>query len=90
MVQSRYGKPLHCSFGRSLRDFERARELSIRSELAEKLENELKFARKLAAQSLELRGKDFTLDQLIEQEDFFQNGLQLMEAGEWEEAEQAF
>src|SRR5260370_9332640 len=36
------------------------------------------------------RGPDFTLDQLIEQEGLFQNGLQLMEAGEWEEAEQAF
>ena len=31
-----------------------------------------------------LRGPDFTLDQLIEQEDLFQNGLQL------KEAEQAF
>jgi len=77
-------------FGRSLRDYERAKELHIRSELAQKLEEELKFARELAGKTLKLRSPDFTLDQLIEQEDLFQNGLQLMEAGEWEEAEQAF
>jgi len=77
-------------FGRSLRDYERAKELTIIPELAEKLEKELKFARELAEKTLELRGPAFTLDQLIEQEDLFQNGLQLMEAGEWEEAEQAF
>jgi len=77
-------------FGRSLRDYERAKELNIRPELAKKLEEELKFAREVAEKTLKLRGPDFTLDQLIEQEDLFQNGLQLMEAGEWEEAEQAF
>jgi tetratricopeptide (TPR) repeat protein len=77
-------------FGRSLRDYERAKELNIRPELAKKLEEELKFARKLAGNSMKLRGPDFTLDELIEQEDLFQKGLQLMEAGEWEEAEQAF
>jgi len=37
-----------------------------------------------------MRGPHFTLDQLIEQEDHFQNGLQLVEAGQWQEAEQAF
>jgi Flp pilus assembly protein TadD len=77
-------------FGRSLRDYERAKELTIRPELADKLEEELKFACELAEKTLKLRGPDFMLDQLIEQEDLFQDGLQLMEAGEWEEAEQAF
>src|SRR5712691_3141975 len=77
-------------FGRSLRDYERAKELNTRPELAKKLEEELKFARELAGKTLKLRGPDFILDQLIEQEDLFQNGLQLIEAGEWEEAEQAF
>jgi tetratricopeptide (TPR) repeat protein len=76
-------------FGRSLRDYERAKELTIRPELAKKLEEELRFARELAEKTLKLRGPDFTLDQLIEQEDLFQDSLQLMEAGEWEEAEQA-
>jgi tetratricopeptide (TPR) repeat protein len=77
-------------FGKSLRDFERAKELNTRPELAKKLEGELKFARKVAEDSRKLRGPDFTLDQLIEQEDHFQNGLQLMEAGQWQEAAQAF
>ena len=77
-------------FGRSFRDYERAKELNIRPELAKKLEKELEFARELAEKTLKLRGPDFTLDQLIEQEGLFQDGLQLMEAGEWEEAEQAF
>ncbi|HEY6410398.1 MAG TPA: tetratricopeptide repeat protein, partial [Ktedonobacteraceae bacterium] len=35
-------------FGRSLRDYERAKELTIRPELAKKLEEELKFAREMA------------------------------------------
>src|SRR5258708_5357774 len=74
-------------FGRSLRDYERAKELNTRPELAKQLEEELKFARELAEQTLKLRGPDFTLDQLIEQEGLFQDGLQLTEAGEWEEAE---
>ena len=77
-------------FGRSFRDYERAKELNIRPELAKKLEGELNFARKMAGESQKLRGPNFTLDQLIEQEDHFQNGLQLMEAGQWQEAEQAF
>ncbi len=77
-------------FGRSLRDYERAKELNITPELAKKLEEELEFARELAEKTLKLRGPDFTLDQLIEQESLFQNGLLLTEAGEWEEAEQAF
>src|SRR6266581_1178052 len=70
-------------FGRSLRDYERAKELNIRPELEKKLEEELEFARQLAEKTLKLRGPDFALDQLIEQESLFQNGLLLTEAGEW-------
>jgi tetratricopeptide (TPR) repeat protein len=77
-------------FGRSLRDFERAKELNTRPELTDRIENELKFSRELAQKSIKLRGPDFTLDQLIEQEDLFQQGLTLMEKGEQEEAGRAF
>ena len=77
-------------FGRALRDIERAIELNTISELAKKFDEALKFNRKLAQDSIKLRGPDFTLDQLIEQEDFFQQGLKLMEAGKWDEAGQAF
>lgn len=77
-------------FGKSLRDYERAQELNTRPELTKKIEEELKVARKVAEGSRKLRGPDFTLDQLIEQEDYFQDGLQLMEAGQWQEADRAF
>jgi tetratricopeptide (TPR) repeat protein len=39
---------------------------------------------------MKMRGPNFTLDQLIEQEDHFQRGLELMQVGKWEEAGQAF
>src|SRR5947209_4731002 len=77
-------------FGQALQDIERAIELNTRSELAEKLEKDLKFSRKLAEESRKLRGPNFTLDQLVEQENLFQEGLNLMEAKKWEEAGRAF
>ena len=77
-------------FGQALRDIERAIELNTRSELTEKFDKELQFSRKLAEESIKLRGPNVTLDQLVEQENLFQQGLTLMEAGKWEEAGQAF
>jgi tetratricopeptide (TPR) repeat protein len=77
-------------FGRALQDIERAVELNTRAELAEQLDEALKFSRELAEQSIKLRGPDFTVDQLIEQEDLFQQGMKSMQAGKWNEAEQAF
>ena len=77
-------------FGQALQDIERAIELNTRSELAEKFEQELQFGRKMAEVSRKLRGPDFTLDQLVEQENLFQQGLTLMEAEKWQEAGQAF
>src|SRR6266581_7987093 len=65
-------------FGQALQDIERAIELNTRSELAEKFEQELQFGRKMAEESRTLRGPGFTLDQLIEQENLFQQGLTLM------------
>ena len=77
-------------FGRSVRDFERAQELNSIPPLANDIEKELIFARKMVTDSLKMRGPNFTLDQLIEQEDLFQHGLHFMEQGQWAEAEQAF
>lgn len=77
-------------FGRSLRDYERAKELNTIPDLSKRIDSEIKFATKMVKQSLKLRGPGFTLDQLIEQEDLFQRGLQTMQAGQWSEAEQAF
>ena len=85
-MSSRYTMRL----GRSFRDFTRAVELNKRAELSEQFNEALKFSREMAEKSIKLRGPNFTLDQLIEQEDLFQRGLKLMEAGQWDEAGQAF
>ncbi len=77
-------------FGQALRDIERAIELNTSSELTEQFDEALQFSRQLAEESIKLRGPDFTLDQLVKQENFFQQGLVLMEAGKREEAGQAF
>jgi tetratricopeptide (TPR) repeat protein len=76
--------------GQAVRDIEQAVKLNTRSELREKYNQELQLCRKLAQTSIEMRGPDFTLEQLIEQETLFQQGLQFMEAGKPEEAGQAF
>jgi tetratricopeptide (TPR) repeat protein len=76
--------------GQALRDIERAIELNTIAELTEKLDEALSFTRKMAEESMKLRGPNFTLDQLIEQEEHFQQGLKLMEASKWAEAGQAF
>jgi tetratricopeptide (TPR) repeat protein len=77
-------------FGQALRDAERAIELNTSSELAEKFSGDLEFCRKLVEESVMLRGPDFTVDQLIEQENFFQQGLKCMHIKKWEEGGQAF
>jgi tetratricopeptide (TPR) repeat protein len=77
-------------FGQALRDIERAIELNTRSELTEKFAEELQFSRQMAEKSTKLCGPDFTVDQLVEQENLFQQGLECMEVKKWEEAGQAF
>ncbi len=67
-------------FGRSLRDYERAKELNTRPELEKKLEKELKFARELAEKILKLRGPEFTWGNL---------GISLMMQERYDEAEAA-
>jgi len=76
--------------GRSLREYERAVELEGSGPSARHYARELKFSRKLVQESLKMRGPNFTLDQLIEQEEHFQQGLRMMEAQKWKEAEQEF
>jgi tetratricopeptide (TPR) repeat protein len=78
------------SIGQAVRDMEHAIELNTRSELREKYDEELQFCRKMAHASITLPGPDVTLDQLVEQETLFQQGLNLMEAGKSQEAGQAF
>jgi tetratricopeptide (TPR) repeat protein len=76
--------------GQSLRDFERAAELDVDGVLTDKIAQEIEFTRPLIAQALALRGPHFTLDQLIAQEELFQQSTQLMQQQRWQEAEQGF
>jgi Tfp pilus assembly protein PilF len=76
--------------GQSLRDFEGVNRMQQDKLIAERIEDELETARKLAHSEIELRGEDFTLDQLIEQQELFQHGNQLMGQGKWREAEATF
>jgi|GEM_PF-1087508 len=76
-------------FGRSLRDYEKAAALNTTPELTADIETRIKESRQLVKGALATRGPDFTLDQLIEQEDTYQAGLSLMAQGKWQEAETA-
>jgi tetratricopeptide (TPR) repeat protein len=76
--------------GQSLKDRMRAVELNTNPALSERFDEAVKDSREMVEESIQLRGPDFTLDQLIEQESLFQRGLAMMEAYQWDEAEQAF
>jgi tetratricopeptide (TPR) repeat protein len=77
-------------FGQSLRDFEQAAALDVEGLLADKLGEALPFARSLAEEERALRGPHFTLDQLIAQEELFQQAVQVMAQQRWAEAEPLF
>ena len=76
-------------FGQSVRDLERALELGSKPELRKDYEEALAFIRKIAYEEMALRGPDFTLDDLIEQQELFQSALRLMEKKQWAKAEEA-
>ena len=65
-------------FGQSVRDLERALELESTPLLRERCEDALAFIRPIAQEEMALRGPDFTLDDLIEQQEMFQTALRLM------------
>jgi Flp pilus assembly protein TadD len=82
---------LHTSrIGQAVRDFKRAVALAPDPVTRQEYREQLAFARKAAREEMRLRGPDFTLDQLIEQEDLFQEGLAAMEVEDWEESEAIF
>lgn len=91
-----YNHSIACSFtertGQALRSAERAVQLlgPQHGEFNQKMVQELATCRQAAQKSLRARGKDYTLDQLIDEEEHFQLGLTLIEAEKWPEAERAF
>lgn len=77
--------------GQAVRELERAVALFDKSDpLAYDAQGALKASIKDARREMRKRGPNFTLDQLIEQENHFQRGLKYMENRQWEEAEEAF
>ena len=76
--------------GQSVRDFEQALLLTSIPIMAIKIKEELKVSEKLAQSELSLRKKGFTIDQLIDQEEYFHQGSLFMQENKWEDAEQAF
>jgi len=89
-----YNRSMACRFtgrmAQSLLDIQRAQELNTRDVLRDKISKALEVSRELAQKTMELRGPNFTLEQLAEQEEHFQQGLSLMESGQWAAAGQAF
>lgn len=76
--------------GQSVRDFEQAVALESDGPGAGKFAEELAVSREMAQREMLLRGPDFTLEQLIVQEELFQQAAKLMTARRWPLAEKAF
>ncbi|NJK79170.1 MAG: tetratricopeptide repeat protein [Chloroflexaceae bacterium] len=75
--------------GRSLLDFEQAVALEGDGPAAAQYMQELQQAAYLVERYIEMRGAGFTLEQLIEQEDLFQQAVVSMDAQQWPAAEVA-
>lgn len=76
--------------GQALLDLEQAVLLEGQGKMTAEIQEKAVFARKVAASELVLRGKDFTLAQLTEQQELFQRGNRLSGQGKWQEAEECF
>lgn len=91
-VRGIYALRVHRS-GQYVQDIERAAEL-IRSDkshnLARAVQRELKTSRKVLKDALRRRGPDFTLEQLIEQEEFYVQALKRAREHDWAGAELLF
>ena len=72
----------------SVLDLERAAALEGNGELAAPINEELVLARSFVKTELKDRGPEFTLERLAEQQDLFQRATNLMETGQWAEAEE--
>lgn len=89
-----YNRALSARFttrtGQSLRDLEKAVALEHNEKLLAMFTETLEFTRGIIAQELALRGPDFTVDQLIEQQLHFTQGITLTQQRRYAEAELAF
>ncbi|MGC9397446.1 MAG: tetratricopeptide repeat protein, partial [Anaerolineae bacterium] len=89
-----YNRSLSATFtvrtGQSLLDLEQAVALEQDSSLLATYNERLDFMRHIVAEELALRGPDFTLEQLIEQQQLFNHALALFQAKRYVDAEAAF
>ena len=76
--------------GQSLQDLQKVKDMKMDSMIAQRINTELELAENVAFSEMRLRGEDFTLEQLIEQQELFQRGNQLSGQGKWKEAEAAY
>lgn len=76
--------------GEALVAFEKAVELEGNGKMAEKFQEQVTFAHKIVDGELALRRAGFTLEQLIAQQELFQQGNRLSMQGKWREAEKCF
>ena len=76
--------------GQSLLDLEYAAEIEGDGKMTEKIQKALDVARELVLSEITLRGPGFTVELLIEQQEYFQEGLALMKAGKWQLAVEDF
>lgn len=82
---------LHTSrYGKAVRALEQAVALEGDGEMAEQFAEKLALAQKIAHAEMELRGPDFTIEQLVEQQDLFQQAIELSSKKEWGKSENAY
>jgi tetratricopeptide (TPR) repeat protein len=74
--------------GQALRDCERAVQLEGNGSMAAQYAQALQASREHAQHNMALRGPHFTLEQLIEQEELFQQAIAHMAAEQWADAEE--
>ncbi|MEI6045205.1 MAG: tetratricopeptide repeat protein [Chloroflexota bacterium] len=77
-------------FGQSLLDFERAATLPDSAPFQDKLEGMLESSRELLKHVMKSKEPGFTLEQLLIQENLFQQGIKYQEKEQWPQAEQVF
>ncbi len=89
-----YNRAVTCRYtartAQSLRDLERAIELEGAGDMTGKFAEELAFAQQLVQSELATRGPHFTIEELLEQQEWFQQGLRLSAEHRWEEAAEAY
>jgi tetratricopeptide (TPR) repeat protein len=76
--------------GKSLRALERGLSLAKDKKIGADIQEKLEMVQKVVDSETKMRGPDFTLDQLVEQQDLFQLGIGLASQEKWTEAENVY